>query len=566
MSTTQHCGWRRGASALACLLGAWSCLPLTAHAASDAEVLQALTQVYSTALISQGVADFCTAEAPSNAAQASRAHQVWRQRYEAAQAIQEFESTLPAAQLQSAQRTGKGVKDKLRQQGSAQQVCAEFISAWEGADMNMHLKYPLAYGQDGHLLSLPGIMARVQSGQHAKTQDAPQNTSPRQTSRQGVRPSGTVYSLAQADQLVRQWWKDASVNEARRRMHDAGRIYIRGKVVKSTRDYRLVQQDESFGARMVCIPSTNISRYEGQTITVGGVPRELPTYWLNLDQAEVVQDPSGLQASTLSEEGSMARLAVNTQRIRTAPELGVPLKDIVAVLYHGYSRPGVGVGMDFVDEVLVLLRDGTAYDRADVPLADLDVKASKALEPQRWSRWESTGPGKYRILKQDDRGRPHRQWVQAKGFVVPPWQANTRLNDTFELRQYTGSPLTGGIATRKQVSFKPDGRFETMGMVSIASGSVQADQGDSVSSSSRSDGQGTRTTTSANGSGGGVHGQSRRDNGDERRGSYRFDGYTAELHFDSGHIERLFSFAWDKKPSALYVLGESYSSASLNKR
>lgn len=553
MSSIAHRIGSRVASALACLALATASLPSPAQSGNNVDVLQALTEVYSNALISKSVAEFCEAEAPPNAAQAAAAYKRWRQRFGIDELSRQFETTLPAAQLQNLQRTGSTVKGKLGQLGAPSQGCAGFIAAWDGPDMDMRQKHPLAYGADGRAVSLKGLVQSMKASQRATDDDDP----PAQP-RQAVRPVGTVYSVAQAYVLSNQWWSKGGLQEAERRMRAMGRLYVRGKVVNSNGSFYLQQNDGTFAARMVVESGLNLSDREGQIVTVGGVPDKVPDYFLHFTEAALVQDASGLQPSILPEEGGLRRMDVKPERIRAAPGTGVQMKDIVAVLHHGHNVAGVGIGIEFKEDIHLLLRDGTAYEGTDVAPADLDVKASKALEPQRWMRWEAVSQGRYRVLKQDDRGRPEAKWTEIEGTPIRPWRPGERLNDTFQTQHFYGTLMGGGTSTKNFVIFKPDGRFETVGSALSSTGSMQAGSGYSGSSTSYSDGKGARSSSGANGGGAGAYSQGRRDDGDEHRGTYQFDGYTLALQFDSGRSGRLFSFAWDNSLKHVYLMGESY--------
>ena len=59
----------------------------------------------------------------------------------------------------------------------------------------------------------------------------------------------------------------------------------------------------------------------------------------------------------------------------------------------------------------------------------------------------------------------------------------------------------------------------------------------------------------------GAYSKGGKDDGADNRGSYRFDGYTLELHFDSGRVGRIMSFAWDDKLEHVYFQGESHRSS-----
>ncbi|MEJ2618687.1 MAG: hypothetical protein P8163_00210 [Candidatus Thiodiazotropha sp.] len=73
-----------------------------------------------------------------------------------------------------------------------------------------------------------------------------------------------------------------------------------------------------------------------------------------------------------------------SEQIRVAPDKGADLGDIELVWV--YSRADVIRGGFDVDTHL-LLEDGTAYKDCRIPPGELDIEASKQLEPDKWTEW-----------------------------------------------------------------------------------------------------------------------------------------------------------------------------------
>jgi hypothetical protein len=101
------------------------------------------------------------------------------------------------------------------------------------------------------------------------------------------------------------------------------------------------------------------------------------------------------------------------------------------------------------------------------------------------------------------------------------------------------------MAFRRTYVFKRDGRFELIGFSQGSAGSVAADGGFSSSTTTTSSGKGTSTTSSTSGTDPAnnpvtsapdvtVTSSGTKDDGAEHRGSYKLNGYTLEITFDSG--------------------------------
>ncbi|TAK85310.1 MAG: hypothetical protein EPO09_20205 [Aquabacterium sp.] len=532
-----------------------------AHA--EGGTLEALAGVYSHVALSERVVKYCADQAIPELAQVQRAHQSWRQRVQADKVNRQFESALPEASLQSLKAKTEGVVEQLRKMGSPSQACQAFAQSWQGESMDMRQKYPLAYQANGDVASLRDAVPSTQAGkQRNDDEDTPRKP------KQPARPEGTVYSVAQLEALNKQWWGNKTDGgAARQRAVAMGRIYVKGTVAKwQSGSYYLTSDDGTFAARNTAWAGIDLGHMLGKEVVMGGTLDETPNNNLRFRDTELVQDPSGLQASTLPSDIGLYRKQVDPSRIRTAPNKGLQARDIVAVLDHGYNQLGFGSGLEFVEDIYILMKDGMAYTRTDVPPADLDVQASRKLEPQYWVRWEATGKDKYRVLKQDDRGRFAKEWTPIGGISVRPWRPQETLNDSFSTRHFYGSMVVGGTSTMNSVSFKPDGRFETVGSSLSTTGMLQNLNGFNSSASSISDSKGTRSASGSNFQGAdggsvGAYSKGGKDDGADNRGNYRFDGYTLELRFDNGRVSRIMSFAWDDKLDHVYFQGESHSSS-----
>lgn len=375
-------------------------------------------------------------------------------------------------------------------------------------------------------------------------------------------PRGTVYSVAQLTALIDSW-RGRSLDESKTAMRAAGVIHIRGKVVRR-RDSWFIEHDAgAFGARMSVSPGINVSAHEGREIVVAGRFDDWPGSLAFMREARIVADASKLEPAKLDERPGLYRKAVDVGRIRTEPGKGVSAGDIEAVMHGFFNRASAGAD----EPVTILLDDGWAYRRTDVPPEDLNVKASRELEPQLWGRWRKKGKD-YEFQAQDDWGKARGEWTPVRGRPVPPWPKGHRLATSYESRSFYGSIGLGATSFHSVVGFERDGRFRASDSSLSTSGSMAANDAfnpTSTTASSHSDDKGTSTSvghSSRNetlGTSVGTYGKGKRDDGADRRGTYSLSGYVLETRSDSGQVVRMLSFPWDDKGERLYMRGRTYS-------
>lgn len=232
--------------------------------------------------------------------------------------------------------------------------------------------------------------------------------------------------------------------------------------------------------------------------------------------------------------------------IRTAPGEGVRADTIIDVFVAWEDRPVAGSTMrQVVHTAYLLLRDGTAYEDLDFPPDELNVTASRRLQPDRWLEWRRAGGG-YAVRS------PSGDWVELDGWQALPARPDERLDGAYQRSAGSGDPATGVSTSSTTWRFYPDGRFETTSYSTTGAGTLQAANGFSTGSSTLSNGDGTKTTTSISATGsndpnttpvaaGGIG--DRRDDGAAHTGRYRLDGWVLEILRDNGVYERrLISF------------------------
>lgn len=373
-------------------------------------------------------------------------------------------------------------------------------------------------------------------------------------------PRGQVLLPSQIPALVSQHGRWTAINDdaARQRL---GWVHVRGRVERHGSDgdrYRLVQ--EQGGRRSPHAISLDVSAepWVGREVVLRGLFSSLDTSYANLAAAALVADATGLAPSPLP-QAPLERREVLPRRVQTAPGRGLTDKTLAAVVLHGEADHVNGARWQ--DDVRYLLRDGSFYRRAGTPPDQLDVAASRRLEPQHWGRWRAAG-GAYEMQAQDDDGRPSGGWQAAPHQPVRPWPAGTRLDGRYVRSSFTGSSFFGGISRTDTLHFKPDGRFERSVHGLSSTGTMQAITGTVIGGSSHGDGQGSSSVgggSVATGSGtvGAVAG-SRRDDGASRRGRYELQGFSITLHHDDGRTERLLSFPVGRDGRSVYVGDGSY--------
>ncbi len=210
----------------------------------------------------------------------------------------------------------------------------------------------------------------------------------------------------------------------------------------------------------------------------------------------------------------------------TAPGKGVQMAQIAAVV-NDYVVNFDGMSSNIVNEVYLLLRDGTIYNQLPVPPDQFDAAKSRQKEPARWGKWRAKGAG-YEVSWN---GKPYQT---LPGDKVIPAPAGTKLNARFgAVRSYSYG--FGGSYSYWGASFTPDGRFRkdnrggsstnTAGIEGVPTVTSGYDEGGSAVVG-QADGVGIASV------------KKRNPNGD-REGDYSLSGYTMTLRFDNGEIARI---------------------------
>lgn len=366
---------------------------------------------------------------------------------------------------------------------------------------------------------------------------------------------GEVYSVAQLSALV---LRDRSTASAR--LKRLGPLTIRGTL----ESYDTTRRDDTIWLNTVADgwrSTTSVLCYDlsfrrlydanRRAVTVRGTVRRVES-WIELENCQVLPDASAYAAATLSDSGGMKRIAVPPSQLRTELGAGPTLAQIEGVYQPSKLRYNPMSMLFEPDETTYLvLKDGWVYDNLSVSPHDLDVAASRRLEPQHWARWRRRGTT-FEVHRQDEYGRTDNQW-SALALVARPIIGARRLQGVYSAtRSATAGIMGGGGATSigtTTYTFRPDGTFSwtnfTQNFASSSSGTGPG--GSSIVVGGATVGPGGTSISAVGG-------------GDDE-GTYVTDGYTLELRTRKGQVFRFPIFSWDtgKYRDYLVINGTTYS-------
>jgi hypothetical protein len=547
------------------------CTAVPALAAQDNERRAAQMSVVSLDLTSADIVAWC--DAAGAGAAVRPAYAAWRTQH----GIDDLTRGLDPATLRLARDASSAViassRQKLAAMGTPARVCPRLSSMWSSQSFDARARFPSAYpamdvASDARPASAATSAAVVSSAGNANARSSdrvpapmPKGSFDERDYAAVARPVGTLFTASQLHTLTQSWWGSPRsyerANEMRRR---SGVLFIRGRVVKRNDRFYIEDNDGVFRSRMTIAPGIGIAAFEGQDITVQGTLDELPSSsLLFLRGTRVVRDPSGLTPSPLSTSAGRYRLTVAEDRITAPAGRGLRVDGIHGMLYNGYGTTGVN-GYEFREELFLLLKDGWAYFRDDIAPTDLDVAASRRLEPQMWGRWRAAGAG-VELQRHDDNGQPAGEWRRQAGRLLPSWPRETRLAGSYTSKAFYGSIALGGTYSSTSYVFTNDGRYERLGFSRSSSGSMAANAPGEFSASASSASSGKGTQSDAGGGRPGVYtrSSSRTDDGAKHRGTYRLDGMMLELRSDAGEVVRTLCLPLRDDRTAMYLFGRSFS-------
>jgi hypothetical protein len=245
----------------------------------------------------------------------------------------------------------------------------------------------------------------------------------------------------------------------------------------------------------------------------------------------------------------------------TEPGQGLQLAEIEGIIHTG-ENVYTYTGLQFQEATYLLLKDGSIYKNLQVPPADLNVTDSKQYEQENWGTWQRNEQG---VTVQ---WYGSNEWLDlGSSSLVQPAQANELLDRSYN--NLTGSTIgmigMGGVVSTysKTITFMPDGRFDKSDYSTMGSTVTGGDF--SMNTGYYSDEEGTVGGTSSSStigdvtSGVSVTSESTNPNPPSTTGTYTLDGYTLELRFDDGRVERSFFYFWDDEKTHVVIGGVTYS-------
>jgi len=241
------------------------------------------------------------------------------------------------------------------------------------------------------------------------------------------------------------------------------------------------------------------------------------------------------------------RRAAAERAIHTAPGKGVPERDIAFMLWTRYQPSGESM----VEQLHLLLKDGTGYRDLDLPPDELDIAAARRMQPERIIQWRRNGKD-WQIKDHDDK-----DWRTVIGSPAAPASAGQRIAGVYTHSWYS---ILSGASSQNRFHFQPDGSFEQTGRSVFGTGAMAAANGVAgMATNSYSRGGSTSTSSvSAVGAGAGGATQQRR-NGADFVGRYRLEGWAMQVERENGSTERvLFAFSSDQQ-RAVFIKDQGYS-------
>lgn len=507
--------------------------------AASREALLQLVNAVSLDVMSEASLEACEAVgAPAFEAMRS-AWVAWREKHQlAALRMIVMDLKLPAGIARSWDEVTQPLRQRILQDPAPDAACAALARDWQSVSLDVGAMFPLA----------PAVARVVVQHQLAAAPTGP--------AVHAGKVQGPVLLPTQIEALAEQQqggWSGLTDEAALQRL---GWVVVKGRVKRwhgnPDRFSLVVDQDGRQSEAQVHL-RFDAEPWVGREIVVRGLVTSLRSSAISLSSAALVTDVSGLTPSPLPQR-ALGRKPVLLQRVMRAPGKGLPEQDLAAVVIHGQSD--YSDGTRWREDVRFLLKDGTLYQRTEMPPDQLDVAASRRLEPQQWGRWRHDGKA-YVMQDQDVDGRPTGDWQPQRHRAVKPWPPDTRLDGYFSRSSFSGSLALGGVSSTRAIRFTKEGRFESSYRSLGTSGSMAAMNGAVVSATSRGDGRGSSSTAGGTVSGaGGTSGASSstsRDDGASRRGRYQLSGYVLTLDYDDGHQERLLSFPVYDNAKTVYV-------------
>lgn len=244
---------------------------------------------------------------------------------------------------------------------------------------------------------------------------------------------------------------------------------------------------------------------------------------------------------------TLERRAAAERAIRAAPGKGVAQRDIAFLLWTRYQPSGESM----VEQLHLLLKDGTGYRDLDLPPDELDMPAARRVKPERVIQWRRDGKD-WQIKDHDDK-----DWRTVVGSPATPASAGQRIAGTYTHSWYS---ILGGASSQNRFHFQPDGSFEQTGRSVFGTGAMAAANGVAGMATGGYSRSGSTSTSSVSAVGAGAGGATQqRRNGADFVGRYRLEGWVMQVERENGQTERvLFAFNGEQQ-RAVFIKDQGYS-------
>jgi hypothetical protein len=498
---------------IALIIGLGGPSNVTAQTSSDQEYLEAVSTIYAGGTLAGFVRDWCDLHAPQFKDASTRALEAWRR----TQNLPEIESRFAA--LVGGRRVGIDQKlegsrrafyDKLDANFKDPVADCQDLAGLLGKNFNLKAEYADAY--------------RI----IAASPPAPNIASPS--------ASGTLYTPAQISGLFEETKRKttgsnaAKFEAAKQAVVALGVIHVTGQPSNGNVMGYEIERGRS-RASVSCLFEGDDDFEDlgliGKTVVVRGRVTSYSLSFIQMRDCAVVNATAGLKKSSLPEDPG---LRLSAAAFSAGVNKGLKPSQIDGVYLEQNTGFGVGGMVIIRYDPVLMLKDGWAYDGWKLTPADLDVSLSRKLEPESWRRFERKGD-QIRVQEQDGTWSKFEKWSQ-----VGPAKPGDALQGAFSSIGGGGNTAIGGntmIAVISSYTFKKDGTFKTDKAVSASGGNEATDP---------SGPPGVVATSQASSS-----------------GTYKLDGYTLELRFSNGRLERR-AFLWfnEKKKDSIFIDGTAF--------
>jgi hypothetical protein len=496
-----------------------------AQDSSDPEYLRAVSTLYASGIVASIIKDWCDIKVPDSKSVTAKALEIWRKANRMPEIEARFTALLGAEKRSQINTNLEGKRDTMYENleksiQNPQQDCQNF-DGFLKKNMNVQQEYAAEY--------------KLVFSQPAPTKPNTQNPNP---TPQTTNARDVLYTPAQLSALYYSV-KDKTPGKSNQKWEAAekailalGTVFVIGQPdnanVMSYQTARgttkldvscLFAGDDTFESRDLI----------GKTVVIRGRTTNVSRSFVNFRDCEVINQSqvSSLKKSTQTEDGGMdysagAVLAGINKGIKASQIDGVYLE-------QGYEMGAGGYSYVKYSPVL-MLKDGWAYDGWLGTPSDLSIVLSKKLEPNGWRRYERKG-NQIRIQGQDGKWSSFSKWNK-----VEPAKAGDKLLGTFTRLSGGGNTAFGGdtmIAVFSSYTFKKDGTFTT-DRGSSASGGQEATNPNGTPA--------VVTTSNSNSS-----------------GTYKLDGYTLELKYGNGKVDRK-GFVWfdERQKDSIFINGTAF--------